>query len=554
VAVAALAIEAILSGIAARDPRQPTLLGRLAPAELPSQTHVLSVLVGLALLAAAPRLWRGTRTAVSLAMLGLLALAALNAVKGSYDEAVLELLLVALLAAGRRAFPLGCRNRPRLAIVCAAVGAWGLSYCALLVAPIARGHSHGLVHALHRSVTHALRLTGGPPRVDELWSSLIEVLIACAAVISVLAIRSLLRPAKADNGHLEHDYRAARAIVDAHGEDSLSPFVLRPDKALLFAAGGVLSYRVIRGTAIVSSDPVAPGENPPRVLEAFLALARRNGWQAAVWGASGRHLEAYRRLGLRAICVGEEAFVDPARFTLQGRAVRKLRQSVHRVGRRGWAIEVRDGREIDGELEAEIDALELRWRSRQRRLVGFAMGMGPYEAEVRPDDLYVLARSPEGELGAVMRFVSHCGRLSLDTMRRVGATPNGLNEALVCRALTVARQRGVGQVSLNYAGLAHLVRSEPARGRLSRWGVRLVMVALSRRFQMERLVRFNQKFSPQWRPRFLVYESAAGLPRTILRVLQAEGYVPAPRRPRLPRRRLALPRALPRSPHARGAR
>jgi lysyl-tRNA synthetase class 2 len=139
-------------------------------------------------------------------------------------------------------------------------------------------------------------------------------------------------------------------------------------------------------------------------------------------------------------------------------------------------------------------------------------------------------------------------------MRRVGATPNGLNEALVCRALTVARERGIRQVSLNYAGLAHLVRSQPARGRVSRWGVRLVMAPLSRRFQMERLVRFNQKFSPQWRPRFLVYESAAGLPRTIARVLQAEGYIPAPGRPRLPRRRLALPNALPRSPHAKGAR
>jgi lysyl-tRNA synthetase class 2 len=554
VAVAVLAIEAILSAVAARDPRQPTLLGRLAPAELPSQTHVLSVLVGLALLATTPRLWRGTRTAVSLAMIGLAALAALNAVKGRYDEAAVELLLIALLTAGRGSFPLGCRNRPRLAIVCAAVGTWGLSYCALLAAPIARGHSHGLVHALHRSVTHALRLAGGPPHVDELWSSLIEVLIACAAAISVLAIRSLLRPAKADNGHVEHDYRAARAIVDAYGEDSLSPFVLRPDKALLFAAGGMLSYRVIRGTAIVSSDPVAPGSTAPQVLEAFLALARRNGWQVAVWGASDRFIDAYRRLGLRAICVGEEAFVDPARFTLEGRAVRKLRQSVHRVQRRGWEIDICDGREIDGELETEIDALEDQWRSQRRRLIGFAMGMGPYETEVRPDDLYVLARSSEGELGAVMRFVSHCGKLSLDTMRRVGATPNGLNEALVCRALTVARERGIRQVSLNYAGLAHLVRSQPARGRVSRWGVRLVMAPLSRRFQMERLVRFNQKFSPQWRPRFLVYESAAGLPRTIARVLQAEGYIPAPGRPRLPRRRLALPNALPRSPHAKGAR
>ena len=158
--------------------------------------------------------------------------------------------------------------------------------------------------------------------------------------------------------------RAARAIVDEHGVDSLSPFVLRPDKALLFAAGGILSYRVIRGTAIVSADPVAPGDRAPQVLASLLGLARSRGWHVAVWGAAERHLAAYRRLGLRAVRVGEEAFVDPAKFTLEGRAVRKLRQSVHRVQRRGWEIVVRDGRAIDPELETEIDALEQTWRAR----------------------------------------------------------------------------------------------------------------------------------------------------------------------------------------------
>ena len=272
-AVAILALEAVLSSIAARDPHHPTLLGRLAPSELPSQTHVLSLVVALALLATTPALWKGTRTAVSLASVGLAALAALNLVKGHYGEAVVELTLVVLLAAGRSSFPRGCRNRPHLAMVCAAVAAWGLTYCALLAAPLTHGHVHELAHALHHSVTHALRLTSGPAHLGEVWSSMIEVLLAGAVAISALAVRSLLRPAPAGNHHVEHQYRAARAIVEEHGHDSLAPFVLRPDKALLFAAGGILSYRVIRGTAIVSSDPVAPPGREPEVVAAFLELS-----------------------------------------------------------------------------------------------------------------------------------------------------------------------------------------------------------------------------------------------------------------------------------------
>jgi lysyl-tRNA synthetase class 2 len=553
-AVAALGVEAVISGLASGDPSRQPLLGRLTAPNLPSETHLLSVLVGLALLALTPRLWRGTRTAVSLTIGGLMALAALNIIKARYGEAAVELSLASLLGLGRGAFPLGCGNRPRLSVVCAAVGAWGLAYCALLVAPLVPGTAgRTLARLLHHSVTHALRSTAAAPRLSEDWLSLIEALIASAALISVLALRSLLRPAPADNRAVEHEYRAARGIVQRYGEDSLSPFVLRPDKALAFAAGGVLSYRVIGGTAIISSDPVAPPGAAPQVLRSFLEQARRHGWQVALWGASDRHLDAYRKLGLRAICVGEEAFVDPRKFTLEGRPVRKLRQSVHRVQRRGWEIVVREGREIDSELEAEIDALESEWRSRQRRLYGFAMGMGPFEAEVKPDDLYVAARSPEGRLGAVMRFAAHHGKLSLDTMRRVGETPNGLNEALVAAALEVAGERGVEEVSLNYAGLGHVVRGQPSQNRAVRAVTRLAMTALGSRFQMQRLVRFNDKFSPEWRPRYLVYESRGGLPRSIVRVLQAEGYVPERRRRRLPRPWHALPGALPGAPQAKGA-
>ena len=553
--VTVLATQSVIFGLAALENPRPRPREAVAAHTCRPGTHVLALILGVALLALTPRLWQGTRTAVALTIVGLLALATLSATHGRYVDATVQACLALMLALGRGAFRLGCSNRPRPAIACAAAVAWGLAFCAVLLSPLVEhAAGHVIARVLHNPVGHAAHLgaAGSADPWSGHWAALTQVLIGAAAAISVLALRSLVSPARR-NHHFEHEHRAARAIVDAHGGDSLSPFLVRPDKALAFAAGGVLSYRVIGGTAVVSADPVGPRGAEAKVLASFQDQARRRGWQVVLWGAGSRHLDSYSELGFRSICVGEEAFVDPAKFSLEGRPVRKLRQSVHRVQRHGWQIAAQHGREIDAGLEAEIDALRTRWRQDHRRIHGFAMGMGIFDGELagrRPVSAGSIAsgRARRGNAVRRLRF-----SLSLDTMQRVGDTPNGLNEALVVHALKVARELGSAEVSLNYAGLAHLVRREPSRNRVVRTVTQLAMAPLHRRFQMDRLVRFNEKFSPDWRPRYLVYESRTALPRAIVRVLQAEGYLAERHRLDLPEAsHHLLPWALPARPRPRG--
>jgi lysyl-tRNA synthetase, class II len=346
----------------------------------------------------------------------------------------------------------------------------------------------------------------------------------------------------APDGHTPTEHRRAATIVASQARDSLDPFALREDKRFHFAAGGVLAYRVIRRTAVVSGDPIAPPGRAPEVLDSFLGVARRHRWTVALTGASEHHLGGYRRLGLRTLQIGNEAVVDPRTFSLHGRPIRKVRQSVARVRRRGWRVELVDAADLDQPVADELERIELRWRARRRRVVGFAMTLGRlWGGDEDADGLYVLARSPDGELRAFLHFVRYHGGLSLDVMRRLGDEPNGLNEAMVVAALEHARAEGLREVSLNFAGCAHLMGHDgrcTLRRRLARRGLRLVRG----RFQLERLVCFNDKFFPAWRPRYLVYPGRRRLPAAALRVLQAEGYV----RPPEPRPLTAGWRPLPR--------
>lgn len=118
-------------------------------------------------------------------------------------------------------------------------------------------------------------------------------------------------------------------------------------------------------------------------------------------------------------------------------------------------------------------------------------------------------------------------------MRRDRATPNGLTEFMVVTAVEALRERGVDEVSLNFAPFARLIHG-PASAAERLLGH--IATAADRWFQVERLYRFNAKFQPRWEPRYLLYDCLFGLPRAGLAVMWAERQLPKPVLTGLPRR------------------
>jgi lysylphosphatidylglycerol synthetase-like protein (DUF2156 family) len=339
-------------------------------------------------------------------------------------------------------------------------------------------------------------------------------------------------------GHTPLEHERAAQLVALHGRDTLDAFALREDKAFHFAADGMLAYRVVGRTAIVSGDPIAPPGRAAEVFRSFTELAAVRGWSVVATAISPVGCAALEGDGFRALQTGAEAIVDPATFSLEGRPIRKVRQAVARVERAGWRIATLPADALDAAAIAELAELEERWRACQPRVCGFAMTLGRLWGAPEDDDaVYVLARSPAGRLGAFLRFVPYAGGLSLDATRRgVIEEPNGLGEAMVVDVLQFARERELAEVSLNFAGFAHVMAVDPATLPLHHRLLRWTLQRLHSRFQLERLVRFNVKFFPTWRPRYLLYRRRRDLPLAALRVLQAEAYVRPPVARQLPQR------------------
>ena len=101
----------------------------------------------------------------------------------------------------------------------------------------------------------------------------------------------------------------------------------------------------------------------------------------------------------------------------------------------------------------------VRVRDGRRPAVGRARG---------PSDIYAIARNPEGEARAFQRYVPYRGGLSLDAMRRLDDDPNGISDALVAATLVHARELGLDEVSLNFAGFGHLMAADELERRSHR--------------------------------------------------------------------------------------
>jgi lysyl-tRNA synthetase, class II len=534
----ATAVVGLLTAVSAITPNVPwrdDVLLSVAPGPLLSLGHVLAGLGGLALVALSRSLAAGTRRAASITTVALVAVAVLHLAKGlDYEEATVALALAGVLVAGRRTFTRGATARPGLLAGGVAVAAVACAYLVSLIGVLVH-------HPARRTAAGALDLAWAGLQRDG-WE--VHVVLALGVVAAAVFVRGLLRPELVGEGHSAEDHERAAELVLRHGHDSLDPFMLREDKTFFFAHGGVLAYRVLRDTAVVSGDPIGPPGSAGPIVAAFLGHAHRHGWRVAMNGISPRHVGEYRRLGLRALRTGEEAYVDPRAFSLQGRRIRKVRQSVTRTHRRGWVTEARVSTDVDASDWPSIEGLEEEWRAGQRRTYGFAMTLGRMGGAVEDRRmLYVLGRDPDGRVRALLRFLPYGSGLSLDAMRRGPETPNGLTEALVVHALEHAREHGAREVSLNFAGFGHIMaegRELDAPQRLAR----AALGAVHSRFQLERLWAFNQKFEPQWRPRYLVYGSRTELPRSALRVLQAEAYLRPPACPPRPARWSAPQRAV----------
>jgi lysyl-tRNA synthetase, class II len=492
--------------------------------------HSLAVPASVALIVTAYYLYRRRAGACRLAIALLGALTVFDVLKGlDLEVAVASAGCAALLYASRSSFT--ARHEPgsfRSALMLLPLLGLAAATSALTVVALAAPHGVSTV-AIFRETGDLLLWQAGPFGFqDELartgvaveWISVLAVLTA-----AYLLFRPLAAPRELPDSKVRH---VAARIVREHGTDTLSYFKLRGDKHYLFnqERNAFLGYRVESGVLMISGDPVGDPADVESLVRSVVAFAAERSLKIAALGVSSSGRAVFRQAGLRALYLGDEAIVDTHTFSLDGRDIRKVRQSVNRLENAGYGTCLATLDELDPTIMAELEEVAQAWLGGAPER-GFSMAMDSLRNPHCSKTLVLYTLDEADRVAGFLQFVPTYGRkaVSLSLMRRRPESPNGTTEFMIVKAIEALRDRGIAEVSLNFAAFARLLRAP--EGLFQRAAGKGIALGDSW-FQIERLYRFNAKFFPRWEPRFFMYERRLGLPRAGIAALWLEGQLPKP--------------------------
>ncbi|HVP15367.1 MAG TPA: phosphatidylglycerol lysyltransferase domain-containing protein, partial [Terriglobales bacterium] len=318
-----------------------------------------------------------------------------------------------------------------------------------------------------------------------------------------------------------HERARAAAIVEAHGRSSLARLALLDDKSFYFSPGGsVVSFVVKARVGLALGDPIGPAEDAAAAIRGFAGLCARNDWRPAFYQVMPGMLDAYHAAGLDSLCVGHEAIVDLAGWSLEGRPMKPLRGAVHRLERAGARVEVHEPPLAD-ELVDELRDVSEEWlatmRGSEKR---FSLGWFD-EPYIRSGPVATVV-SAAGAVRAFANLVTEyrLDELTADLMRYRRNVESGTMDYLFAGLFRWAQTRGYATFNLGLSPLAG-IGEHPGSPAFER-ALRFIFEHMNRFYSFQGVHAFKEKFQPRWEPRYLIHSSAASLPAVALALILAD--------------------------------
>ena len=305
----------------------------------------------------------------------------------------------------------------------------------------------------------------------------------CLIPILILIINTLYILFRSKQYKFEENikhFKLAKNIISEFGLPNLGYIRLWPEKSFFFSETkrSFISYKISYGVAVSLGGPVGERQEFQDLTDKFRKYCRQNNLGCAFVQVPFDELSFYKKSGLNIIRNGQDAIIDLNRFCSTTVKERKLRHVCSRCKREGFSFQVFKPPHSD-ELLIKLRGISETWlTNRNEQEKSFSQGYFD-ENYLNQNNIFVLLDQNREIIAFVNQVFSFREReAQIDITRYIGGLFSYTMTYLLSQIFCYFYENGFEYG--NY-GMAPLAKTDRCR-------------------------RYKDKFSPDWRDLFLVYE------------------------------------------------
>lgn len=497
----------LLSGALPTVPTHSEWLRSIVPLPVVEISHLLSSIIGLAMLFLA----RAVRLRLDAAWYGVLALLVIgmsvSVLKGlNWQEAIVLGLLFLIFLPTR---PYFFRESSLMALPWPPIWIIAITVALLSVAWIGFDAYRGI------------------PYSPELWSDFsyrgdVSRFLRALVVVGVLAmlyvfyrLLGIARPAT-DTASTE-DLEKALPLV----QQSPLPgawLALLGDKKLFWAEDGqaFLSYRISGMYWIVMGDPVGQEESFRPLVRAFRDQAYFYKAKIVFYQVSRQHLPLYLDFGMTLLKIGEEARVSLENFALEGKKYQDFRTARNKLGKEGYHFDILSTDNFEKHVQ-QLSIISEQWL-KEKNASEKSFSLGFFDKAYLARTRIATVKDPAGNILAFANLweAPTSGEIAFDLMRYDPAAPKTTMDFLFAELMLWAKDHGYQWFNLGMVPLAGM-ESDDMAPLWHKIGTTIYEMG-DEFYNFEGLYAYKNKFGPEWRSRYLAVPAGLGGPAALIRI------------------------------------
>lgn len=316
---------------------------------------------------------------------------------------------------------------------------------------------------------------------------------------------SFVRTVKSKHTANENHREKAKFLLKQYGDSSVDHFKVYKDKLIFLSDvfDAFVAYRIAGGFAIVLEEPVCAEEDKLDVIKEFDLHCRKMGLKPAFYRVDESSILWFNQLRKQKLMIGQEAILDVATFTLEGKDRKSLRNGLNSLQKKGFTAKLNIAPHAP-EFVARLKKVSDEWLDEfEKNESVFSQGMFD-ENELKNEDI-ITVEDNEGNIAAFLNIIPDYAEddCTYDLIRKTKDAPGAAMDALIVKLVDYAKERNRQFINLGLVPMTGII--EPGNT-----AEQLIKIATERikRFQHYKGLReFKEKYATLWENKYLVYDN-----------------------------------------------